>query len=176
MQNFRVTLSRRQCLKLAGLALGGAGLLRDAVADERPDTLESPRVQRHSVDQPQITIATATGRHTVYVDIVFDRDTSDSTLKGKRPPPPDEGVLFVVTVVRPISLSNSGVPFATDILFVTQDGRIIEIHPAIMPNDARVFTANIPVKAALQTRAGLIRSLDIVAGDHVLHKIFGRTV
>ena len=67
-------------------------------------------------------------------------------------------------------------PFATDIMFVARDGKIVEIHAAIMPNDGRVFVSNIPVKAALQVLAGTVMRLDIVAGDFVLHKIFGRTL
>ncbi len=177
MANSAHRLSRRDCIGLIGFAVTGLGAALTARADDQSDQSSvNPQFHRYGIDQTVVAIATATGHHDVLVDVIGDRGTPDSVLKGRHPVQPDEGILYTVSVVRQIALSNAGVPFPTDILFIAQDGRIVEIHPAIMADDSRVLTAMIPVKAALQLLAGTVMRLDIVAGDVVLNKIFGRTV
>ncbi|MGH6990821.1 MAG: DUF192 domain-containing protein, partial [Stellaceae bacterium] len=123
-----------------------------------------------------ITIRTVTGNYPFLADILYNPSTPASALKARPPLARDEAVMYVVDIVRPMSLSNGGVPFATDILFVAADGRIIEVEAEILANDPTLYTARIPVKAAVQTIAGTVRRLDIRPGDHVLHPLFGRTL
>jgi uncharacterized protein len=167
-------LSRRNCLRVIGLGVAGLGLAGPVFADDQAPA--NPQFRHFSIDQTIATIATATGHYDILVDVFYDRVLPDSVLKDRRPIKQDEGILYTATVVRQIALTNAGVPFPTDILFIARDGRIIEIHPAVMANDQRVFTAMIPVKAALQVLAGTVMRLDIVAGDFVLNQIFGRTL
>jgi len=170
--------SRRRVL----LALGGGfafltpALAASAAEDQTPARPQNPQFRRYGVDQDVLAISTATGRHELFVKIVTDSGTAESWFRNKTRIQPDEGALYVVSVVRPISLSNKDVPFGSDILFVARDGKIVEIHPAITANSDRIFTANIPVKAALQLLGGSVMRLGIVPGDFVLHKIFGRTL
>jgi uncharacterized protein len=171
---FTVSLSRRQCLRLLGLAVGGVGLVTTARAQNR--RIPPPHFNRQSPTQDSVTIATVTGDFRFLVDIVHNGPPPESALKSQPPLARDEGVLYVVDVVRQVSLSNRGVPFATDILFITADGRIVQVEAEIMADDPAVFTSLIPVKAALQTIGGTVRRLDIRPGDHVLHPMFGRTL
>jgi uncharacterized protein len=168
------TPSRRRCLVGIGLALGGLALAPAARAQLRPTP--PPEFRRQSPDQETLTIVTLSGEYPFLVDILFNRGTPDSALKSRPPLQQDEAILYAVDVVRPIALSNRGVPFATDILFIAADGRIIGIHAAIMANDPAVFVSAIPVKAALQTLGGTVRRLAIRPGDHVLQPMFGRTL
>ena len=75
-----------------------------------------------------------------------------------------------------MSISNQGVPFPTDLLFVSRDGRVIEVHPSIMANDSRVITSMTPVKAAFQFIAGTVARISATPGDYVLNPLFGRTL
>jgi uncharacterized protein len=172
-----MTLSRRQCLPIIGLVIGGLAFARGAAADDQRDPrTDKQQFQRYSIDQESMTLVTITGNYPFLVDVIMNQEKPDSAFRARAPVQPDEGMLYAYDVVRQIGISNHGVPFATDLMFITADGRIIEIHPMIMPNSDQVITSNIPVKAALQVIAGTVRRLDITPGDHVLLPLFGRTL
>jgi uncharacterized protein len=166
--------TRRQCLE--GLGLGALALGLPRIARAGGPIVGKQQYERYSVNQGEVQIVTSTGHHPLLVTIINDPQSPDSPLKEQHPIDPDEGVLYTMTVVQPIQASNADVPFPTDIMFMIGDGRIVEIHPQIMPNDGRLLVSNIPVKAALQMLAGTVRRFDIVPGDHVLHEVFGRTI
>jgi uncharacterized membrane protein (UPF0127 family) len=170
------TPSRRRMLGLglvlSALALGGpAARAQDELRPRKP-----PRFQRNAIDQDTVTLVTVTGHYPFLVDMVFNPGTPDSALRAGPPLRPDQAILYVADPVRPISVSNRGVAFATDFLFITGDGRIVQVEAGIMPDDPTVFTSWVPVKAAMQTAAGTVRRLDIAPGDDVLNEMFGRTL
>ena len=167
--------SRRRCLGFIGLAIGGVGLVV-APARAQDRAARPPRFERHGIDQDTLTIVTTTGEYPFLVDIIFNQEKTDSALKSRPPLRADEGILYAVDIVRPIALSNAGVPFGTDLMFITADGRIIAIDARIMANDPTVFVSSIPVKAALQCLAGTVGRFGIRPGDDVLHPMFGRTL
>ena len=159
------------------LSILGAGLLaaRAARAQENPRDAPEP-FHRYGIDQPIITLVTSTGHYPFLVVVVDEEAGAPSVLVARRRIQPDEGVLYLAPEVRPLGISNSGVRFPTDLLFVSDDGWIVEVHPQIMANDSRTITSMIPVKAALQVLAGTVARTAAMPGDYVLHSIFGRTL
>jgi uncharacterized membrane protein (UPF0127 family) len=167
-------LSRRGCLSwLAGL--GGLLLAGDAGAVEDARDAHQ-QFQRYGVDQATLTIVTMTGHYDFLVDFVSGAGNPDSALASRHTVQPDEGILYTVPVVQPMAISNRGVPFPTDLMFISRDGRIVAIHPAIMADDGRVYSSGIPVLAALQVIAGTVARITARPGDYVLNSLFGRTL
>jgi uncharacterized protein len=155
-------VSRRVLLGLFAVGVAAAGL---------PG---APARAQRSIDQDEITIVTATGHHVVAVDLIKD-PAKISRLKPYRRIARDEGLLFSYPVLQPIAVSTEGIPFPSDLLFIAADGKIVAIHVGLMPNVAS-FTAMVPVRAALLLLAGTVGRFGIVAGDHVLSAMFGRTI
>jgi uncharacterized membrane protein (UPF0127 family) len=168
--------SRRDCLRLAGIAVTGLSLMAAARAQTPSRGRAPPRFRRHAIDQATVTVATVTGHYPFLVDVVAYLGAPNSALRATPPLARDEGILYVADTVRLIALSNQGVPFATDLIFITGDGRIVQLRPEIMPDDPATFVSNVPVKAAMQTVAGTVQRLDMAAGDYVLNSMFGRTL
>jgi uncharacterized membrane protein (UPF0127 family) len=171
----RTMLSRRGCLALIG-ARGGALLLARAARADEDSRDAHQQFQRHGIDQQSVTIVTTTGHYDFLVDFVPSAGRPDSALIARHPVQPDEGILYTVAVVQPMAVSNRGVPFPTDLIFISRDGRIVEIHPAIMADDRRVYTSGTPVLAALQVIAGTVARIAARPGDYVLSQMFGRTL
>jgi uncharacterized protein len=172
---YRSPPSRRDCLTMAGVLMTGLVLPGKARADEDPRN-KHEQFRRHSVDAVNITIVTRTGHYDFLVAYVSNPGNSDSALIARRQMQPDQGILYANDFLAPLSISNQGVQFPTDLMFVARDGRVLDIHPSIMANDSRVITSSIPVKAALQVIAGTVARISATPGDHLLSSIFGRTL
>lgn len=168
-------LKRRQCLVLIGAAIAGVCGVGKAKAEEDPRTAPQ-QFHRYGVDQQTITLVTTTGHYDFLVAVIYNTERPESALVARHPVQSDEGILYLVPVVQPLAISNQGVPFPTDLIFISQDGRVVEIKPSIMANDSRVYTARMPVKAALQVIAGTVARITASPGDYVLSDIFGRTL
>lgn len=167
--------SRRRCLTMIGGMFAGLALANRASSQENPRDAPE-QFHRYGVDQPVVTLVTRTGHYQFLVAMVSDLENAQSVLIARRRIQPDEGILYINDYVRPLGLSNQGVPFPTDLLFATADGRIIEIDPSIMANDQRVITSTAPVKAALQVIAGTVARSSAAPGDYLLSEVFGRTL
>lgn len=166
--------SRRDCLAVLGAGVAGLALAGAArAADPRND---HQQFDRQSVDQQTVTLVTRTGHYEFLVAVIYNPGTPDSALIARRRVQPDEGILYAADHAQRLGISNQGVQFPTDLLFVARDGRVIEVDANIMANDRRVFTPTIPVKAALQVVAGTVARTSAAPGDYLLNPLFGRTL
>ncbi|HXE15862.1 MAG TPA: DUF192 domain-containing protein [Stellaceae bacterium] len=160
---------------LAGTGIGVSVWPRLVLADE--DTRNAhEQFHRYSVDAISITFVTRTGNYDFLVAYVGNPGNADSALIARRALMPDQGVLYVNDTIRPIAISNQGVHFPTDLFFIAKDGRVLEVHPNIMANDSRAIGSEMPVKAALQVIGGTAMRVSAMPGDHLLSRIFGRTL
>jgi uncharacterized protein len=160
---------------LLGAGVAGLFLIDKARADE--DVRTAPeQFHRYGIDQMTVTIVTRTGHYDFLVALVNNPGKPDSALIARRQIMRDEGILYAVDYVQRLGISNQGVQFPTDLMFMSKDGRVIEVHPTIMANDSRTITSTIPVKAALQVIAGTVARTSAAPGDYVLNPIFGRTL
>jgi len=80
----------------------------------------------------------------------------------------DRGMLFVFDQAGPQSfwMKNTYIPL--DILFITEDARILHIHKNAQPHDTSSVVVNEPVKAVLEINAGLSDRYGIAEGDRVV--------
>src|SRR5665213_580815 len=114
--------TRRQFLSaiggLSSLALAGA-----ARAEEDPRNAPQ-QFHRYGIDQETVTIVTTTGHYDFLVAVISNPGTPDSGFMSRRAVSPDEGLLYTAQTVGPLAISNRGVPFPTDLLFISADGRV----------------------------------------------------
>jgi uncharacterized membrane protein (UPF0127 family) len=167
--------TRRQCLFLIGAGIAGLCCAGSAAAQEDPRTAPE-QFHRYGVDQQTVTLVTTIGHYEFLVGVIYNTERPDSAFIARHPVRSDEGILYLVPVVQPFGISNQGVPFPTDLIFISADGRVVQIQSSIMANDSRVYAAETPVKGALQVVAGTVTRIMAAPGDYVLSDFFGRTL
>ena len=85
---------------------------------------------------------------------------------------PGHGMLFNFRKPVPVSMWMKNTYISLDILFISEQGRIINIARNTVPLSLSYINAMGPAKGALELLAGTVNRLNIKAGDMVLHSIF----
>lgn len=158
-------ISRREFGIRMGLVVGGIGIAAGEV-----------RAQTIVFNQMQLTLVTRSGSHLFTVDVADTQQKIAMGLRFRHSIPPDGGMIYVLSMLVPAIISTQGLALSTDILFVTQTGRIIEIYPWVLPNSDTPIQARSPVPAVLQLAGGTVARLGISLGDRVLNPMFGQTL
>jgi uncharacterized membrane protein (UPF0127 family) len=96
-------------------------------------------------------------------------------LMFRRAMAPDSGMLFEypAPTVATMWMRNTLIPL--DMLFVDEQGRIINIHERAVPLSLDVISAAAPVRAVIELNGGTASRLGIAPGDLVRHPFFGNT-
>jgi len=160
-----MSLSRRAMLALTGGAACAVLSTRESAA------------QTVIFETTQLTLVTHSGRYDFVVKVADDPIKSKLGLRYQNNVPPDGGMLFPTNVGNPgeLKIVTQGLMLTTDILFISDDGRVVELHPWVKPNSADVVSM-MPVAAALQLAGGTISRLGITFGDRVLSSMFHQTI
>ena len=154
-------MSRRAVLGLTGGMVCAALSRRPAVA------------QAVIFDTTQVRLVTHSGRYDFAVKVADSTVKVQLGLRYQNSVPPDGGMMFIGSVSNPgvYKVVTQGLMLSTDILFISQDGRVVELHPWVRPNSADVVSL-LPVVAALQLAGGTISRIGIAFGDRVLGGMF----
>jgi uncharacterized protein len=153
-------MSRRAMLGLTGGAVCAALSRRPAAAQVIFDTT-------------RVTLVTRSGRYEFVLKVADSTIKVQLGLRYQDSVPPDGGMMFVGSVSNPgaFKVVTQGLMLTTDILFISRDGRVVELHPWVRPNSADVVST-LPVVAALQLAGGTISRIGIAFGDRVLSGMF----
>jgi uncharacterized membrane protein (UPF0127 family) len=123
-------------------------------------------------DETQLTVHSANGDHTFTVEVVDTPDTRAKGLMYRQELAPDAGMLFDFFEERPVSfwMRNTFIPL--DMIFITSEGIIRNIHPNAIPHDQTGIPSQGPVQFVLEIPGGRSEELGIKAGDTVTHDRF----
>jgi uncharacterized membrane protein (UPF0127 family) len=85
---------------------------------------------------------------------------------------PKEGMLFVYERQQPLYfwMKNTLVPL--DMLFIDQNGVIVDIHQNAEPLSLKTITSSAPALAAIEILGGQAQKLGIARGDRISHRTF----
>jgi uncharacterized membrane protein (UPF0127 family) len=86
---------------------------------------------------------------------------------------PNAGMLFDFGRTAPVSMWMRNTYIPLDMLFISEDGEIINIAHDAVPHSEAILASDGPVRAVLEIPAGTTRLLGIKAGDRVLHPTLG---
>lgn len=123
-----------------------------------------------SAAEDRLTITTASGaQHSFSIELV---DTDESRARGlmyRTELAPDAGMLFDFIDERPVSfwMMNTFIPL--DMIFVSRDGVIRNIHANAVPQDRTSIPSDGPVRFVLEIPGGRAAELGIAAGDTMAH-------
>jgi uncharacterized membrane protein (UPF0127 family) len=164
-ENSAMQTSRRAMLALTVGFACAAFLLRKALA------------QAVMFDTMPLTLVTHSGRYDFSVKVADSPTKTQIGLRYQNSVPPDGGMIFPTNVgnVGTVKVVTQGLMLTTDILFISDDGRVVELHPWVQPNSDDVVST-MPVAAALQLAGGTIRRIGITFGDRVLSSMFHQTM
>ncbi|WP_449396143.1 DUF192 domain-containing protein [Devosia riboflavina] len=120
-------------------------------------------------DEAKLTIHSANGEHTFNIEVV---DTAESRAQGlmyRQELAPDAGMLFDFLDDREVSfwMRNTFIPL--DMIFITGEGVVKNIHVNARPHDPTGIPSDGPVQFVLEIPGGRSVELGIEAGDTVTH-------
>lgn len=122
----------------------------------------------HAADS-QLAIQSKNGNHAFTVEVV---DTPESRAKGlmlRRSLAPDAGMLFDFKESRPVSFWMSNTLIPLDMIFITAQGMVANIHANARPMDLTSIPSDGPVMFVLEIPGGRSNELGIAPGDRVVH-------
>ena len=155
-------LTRRRLFALLAVAL----LALPATAARSQQTL--PR--------NPLVIETAKGPQHFTVELADTEPQREQGLMFRRSMAPDAGMLFDFGQEQVVSFWMRNTLIPLDMLFITADGRILNIHQRAIPHDETGINSDGPVRAVLELNGGTVARLGIRPGDLVRHAIFGNMV
>jgi uncharacterized membrane protein (UPF0127 family) len=158
-------LNRRPALFLAACLLATALGSRAAAC------------QGITFDQTPLTLFTANGRYQFTVDVADNTSRTELGLRYRHSVDPDGGLLILQSLAAPsqLQVTTEGLSLPIDLLFVTSDGTVREVHPWVPTDSSEPIISNSPVAAALELAGGTITRYGILPGDKVIGGGLGQT-
>lgn len=122
-----------------------------------------------------LTITTADGRHLDFsVELAQTSDELSHGLMTRRSVPENTGMLFDFGYERPIAMWMKDTPIPLDMLFITNDGKVVAIAQRTVPNSLETIPSPGPVRAVLELGGGASDRQHIKVGDRVTAGIFSK--
>ena len=121
----------------------------------------------------ELVILSATGPHAFMVEVA---DTPQERARGlmfRRTLGADRGMLFDYRHVQPAAMWMKNTTLPLDMLFIAEDGRVVNIAQNTVPGSLDTIASHAPVRAVLEVNAGTVARLGIAPDDRVVHRIFG---
>ncbi len=105
--------------------------------------------------------------HNFYVEMALTPEEHARGLMNRTSVPADAGMLFDFgdTEVRRFWMENTLIPL--DMVFIDQNGKIIDIHENATPLSRDTITSSGPCRYVLEVNGGICRSDNICIGDKV---------
>jgi hypothetical protein len=129
--------------------------------DEAPATAGLPR--------SALVVKTATGSHRFQVSIAADAASRERGLMFVRSMPADHGMLFVFDQPQFASFWMKDTYLSLDLVFIADDGRVVNVVPGARPLSLEPIDSAGPVKAVLELVAGAATGIGLQRGDCVRH-------
>ncbi|MFQ5535554.1 MAG: DUF192 domain-containing protein [Sphingomonadales bacterium] len=120
----------------------------------------------------KLTIVAKTGHHQFEVETAATPEQKRIGLMYRREMADDHGMLFEFKPPQLIGMWMKNTFISLDILFISADGRIVNIARDTTPHSLTVLRSAGPAKAALELGAGTAERLGIQPGDMVRHPLF----
>lgn len=115
-----------------------------------------------------LTIETASGaRHDFQVEIAATEPERNQGLMFRKELAADHGMLFVFERTTRIAMWMKNTPLPLDMLFIGDDGRILDIHERAVPFSLDTIAAKRRARYVLEVNGGTVDRLGLAVGDKV---------
>ena len=123
----------------------------------------------------RLVLDTGTGQHVLSVEVAADPKSRERGLMFRRELAPDAGMLFQFQQNQPVLMWMKNTYIPLDILFISADGRVVNIARGTTPFSLKTIGSDGPVRAVLELNAGTADRLGVAPGARVHHPFFGNT-
>ena len=120
-------------------------------------------------DEGRLTIEARNGAHSFAVEIVDTPEMRAQGLMYREELAPDAGMLFDFKESRPVSFWMRNTLNPLDMIFITEEGLVANVHAQARPHDPTSIPSDGPVMFVLEIPGGRAAELGIAAGDRVIH-------
>lgn len=124
--------------------------------------------------QEPLEVTTAKGTTKFMVEIADTEETRNRGLMYRKSLAPDKGMLFDFKTPREAAFWMRNTLIPLDIIFITQDGRILTIARNAVPHSEVPIPSGGVIRGVLELAGGRAAQLGIYPGDRVKHRIFKR--
>ncbi len=115
-----------------------------------------------------IDIKTKSQTHNLFVQFATTVDQRQLGLMYRKSLDPYQGMIFDFKEPQHIQMWMKNTFLSLDMLFIDEEGRIVEIVEHTVPYSQDIITSNWPVRYVLELQGGMSKALRIKSGDRVL--------
>lgn len=119
--------------------------------------------------QEQVTLITASGRHSYQVDLAATAEQQNCGLMFREKMPRDQGMIFPFTPPRPATFWMMNTPLPLDLIFVGPDNRVVSIGSGKPYSQAMIESGGLTA-AVIELNAGEAARIGLKPGDKALRK------
>lgn len=120
-------------------------------------------------DETIATIVSGDNRHEFEVEIADDDRSRGRGLMFRRELAPNAGMLFDYLTERPASFWMRNTLIPLDMIFIRENGEIVQVHANAIPHDETPIRSIVDVRFILEIPGGRAEELGIGAGDRLEH-------
>ncbi len=132
---------------------------------------------RPAFARDRLVIETVEGeRFGFLVELAITPKQQSFGLMHQRALRPDEGMLFLNDPPRMASFWMKNTLIPLDMLFIDEEGRVLQIAERVPPRTLDSVKSEAPVRAVLEINGGMSEQLGITPGAQLLYKAFGTSV
>ena len=118
-------------------------------------------------------IKTSNGSFEFSVEIADETIERSKGLMFRKTMLPTHGMLFDFGETAPVSMWMQNTSLSLDMVFITQQGKVVRIASDTVPFSQTIITSGEPVSHVLELNAGMARQIGLKPGDQVIHAFFG---
>ena len=119
-----------------------------------------------------LSIETANGKVTYTIEEANTREEQERGLMDRTSLEADHGMIFNITPVRRVAMWMKDTKFPLDMVFIDENGMIIQTYENAEAMSEYKIVSNVPVRAVIEINAGDIKKHNIQAGQKVDFKYF----
>ncbi len=123
----------------------------------------------------ELSIKTEENLYDFDIELALDDNHRAYGLMYRDSLPEMSGMLFVYERKRDLAMWMKNTFISLDILFIDDDGSIINIAKSTQPRSLSQIPSRRPAKAVLELNGGLTDKLNIGVGDIIIHETFENT-
>jgi len=153
--------SRRGFLSLLGIGIYSIGLNARSFAQGFVTFKKS-----------KLSIKSEKGLHKFEIELALSNQQQAQGLMYRRTMAADAGMLFDYRIPQRIRMWMKNTYIPLDMIFIGQDGKIINIAERTIPHSEMVISSKSRARAVLEVNGGTASRLGLKPGDQVLHPIF----
>ena len=120
-----------------------------------------------------LIIETAKGPQHFSIEVATTQQQQEQGLMFRREMAVDAGMLFVFPQVQTALFWMHNTLIPLDMIFISNDGHVADIHERAVPLSDAVIASRVPVRAVLELNGGTADRLGIEVGDLVESPAFG---